>query len=601
MAEETEKRERKLSKKMKVVTLTTALVVGLVVVWVVLSPMFWGTIMADALKMSQAGVTVLLIVAVLLGSIGMVSWLRWITEEYSYEQRVYLKAVDKRGYGNISHEERDLIRSRAKKQFHETRSKMTLIGLVLASIMLLLLLPVVPGSPARQAYRAGFDSLAKFSDEVVETEVERPAYSERLNAVMAENILRASMQDTASWIPEDVQPQYSVVDNQAAWCVAFLAQHRIPVLLDRVYAKGVMCLLEETMKTVQADWNTYVPTVRGAYSTNLRKMVARFERGLSVAESDVRYYIQDGKPYVLAPVTKVVGNGFDGRRVTAGFITINPEGTMMLHKTAKAGEWPVPVIAYSTAAQVRESLNTRAGYYCRTRLKSPGCVKKINPLEDTSSVAGINGAGDPNYGNSTEFVLRRADGRLVMVSALTPYGNSRNVVAYLEVVVDELESEQVPAATLYSVRAEASGLSIAQAVTAAYTADISWTSEVTDASAQKAASRIYEITPGAKGEVVATIGNATNPEYLLRVRPTLSDGSLRFSYCMYTYDTNAKVDCRESTQSAARIGTLRGVAQERGDVVNENVDVRTSLVELTDAELAKLGVQIIEELARRGK
>ena len=525
-----------------------------------------GTRVADTLAMAKAGVIVLaLICAIIVG----VSVAIWPFAAYNQPKNAV---------------------------------RISLIGATVAVISFVLLLPVIPGSPARSAYRSGFDSLQTFSTNVVETKAARPSYETRLNAVMAENILRASLQDTASWIPAEAQPQYSVANGETAWCVGLLAKHRVPAASDRVYAKGVMCLVEESMKTVRADWSVRVPTTQGAYSTNLHKYVARLSRGLSVSESDVRFYIQDGKPNMLVPVTKVLSNGIDARRVTAGFVTIDPKGTLKLHTSAKAGEWPVPVIAYSTAAQVRESLNTRSGYYCSSRLKSPGCVAKAQPLEDTSSIDGAGSAGDPNAGNSTEFVLKRSDGRMVMVTPLTPYGNSRNVVAYLEVVVDELNGTKIPAAKLYKVTPEASNLAIAQAVTAAYTADIAWTSEVTEESAQQSASRIFEITPAGQGEVVATIGNATNPEYLLRVKPALVSGSLRFSYCIHSYSTGEKLDCRESTQPAARIGTLRGVVSSDGDNDTSvpNTDV-TSLSKMTIEELRALGIAVLDEMARRNK
>jgi hypothetical protein len=121
-------------------------------------------------------------------------------------------------------------------------------------------------------------------------------------------------------------------------------------------------------------------------------------------------------------------------------------------------------------------------------------------------------------------------------------------------------------------------------------------------SAQQSASRIFEITPAGQGEVVATIGNATNPEYLLRVKPALVSGSLRFSYCIHAYNTGEKLDCRESTQPAARIGTLRGVVSSDGnnDTSVPNTDV-TSLSKMTDEELRALGIAVLDEMSRRNK
>jgi hypothetical protein len=561
--------KKKIPLWVKVATSVVIFIVVGLCVWIANSPLFWGTHVANGLAAAKATAVVVAIIAIFVAGVTAVIVPRLM---YSKPKRA----------GAIS-----------------------ITGVVVAVVSLALLLPVIPGSPARSAYRSGFDALSRFSENIITTNAPRADYETRLNAAMAENILRASLQDTVAWIPNESQPQYSVVDDAPAWCVGLLAQHRVPMAADRVYAKGVMCLVEESMKTVRADWDVRVPTTQGSYSTNLHKYIARLQRGMSVAEADVRFYIQNGKPHMLAPVTKVVSAGIDVRRVTAGFVTIDPKGSLKLHTSAKAGEWPVPVVAYGTAEQIRASLNTRGGYYCAARLKSAGCVAKAQPLEDTSSIQGAGSAGDPNAGNSTEFVLRREDGRLVMVTPLTPYGNSRNVVAYLEVIVDELAGIKTPTAVLYNVAAEASGLSIAQAVTAAYTADIAWTSEVTEPEAQKSASRIFEITPAGAGEVVATIGNATNPEYLLRVKPALKDGSLQFSYCIHAYGTNEELDCRVSTQPAARIGTLRGVASaDDGQTSVQTpvtVDGSLNLDEMTDDELRLLGVAILDEMTRRSK
>jgi hypothetical protein len=560
------------------VWITTAILAALVaglIGWIYASPLFWGTRMADAWTSSRATLVPLAFIALMFAAP-----VRILYREIAYRT----------------------------SDSSEPRVRATAVATYALGIMgFLMLLPVLPFSPARDAYRAGFDATAAFADGLVETTKPRPAYDTRLNSVMADSILRASLQDTVAWIAEDSRPQYSVVDGDAAWCVGLLARHRVPMAADRVYTTGTTCLVEKTMRVVRADWDTRVPSTQGAFSTNLHKYVARLKRGLSVSESDIRFYITDGKPHMLAPVTKLVTEGMQARRVTAGFVTVDPTGRLKLHTSAKPGQWPVPVVAYSTAESIRESANTRSGYYCRTRLKSPKCVEKASPLEDTSSIDGAAGAADPNAGNATEFVLRRADGRLVMVTPLTPYGAARNVVAYLEVLVDELAPGRNPQATLYRVTPEASGVAIAQAVTAAYTADIAWISEVTEDAARKAASRIFEITPAGAGTVVATIGNETNPEYWLTVRPQLQDGSLEFTYCIREYRTGTELDCRTSIEPPARIGTLRGLSSEPDTpnggspstptVVTPDVDVS----KLTDDELAKLGAAVLDELARRAK
>jgi hypothetical protein len=279
-------------------------------------------------------------------------------------------------------------------------------------------------------------------------------------------------------------------------------------------------------------------------------------------------------------------------------------GAMEYREEVKSGDFEFAVLPYSIAEEVRGALNTRAGYWCMNHLTKAKCAKKNQALEDTQHVAGQAQQGDVNAENYSEFVLHRANGTIGMVTPLTMYGKGRNVVAYLDVDADTLKANQMPKATLYEGVMEVSNRLLAQTITPAYTADITWITEVGGASDVASGSRIYEVTPTKAGEVVATIGTATNPQYKVTVAASVKDDSLDFTWCISDLNTGKQIECRSRANGEAAIGTLRGIAsQSPAGVTTETEETKVSkefdVSELSVDELQQLINDAAKELADR--
>jgi hypothetical protein len=148
---------------------------------------------------------------------------------------------------------------------------------------------------------------------------------------------------------------------------------------------------------------------------------------------------------------------------------------------------------------------------------------------------------------------------------------------------------------------EVSNLMLAQTIAPAYTADITWIDEIAGESETASGSRIYEVTPTKPGEVFATIGTATNPQYDVIVRASIEDDSLEFSWCISDHQTKKEIECRTRTQGEASIGTLRGLAQNQtntGQTGETQVDSKFDTSKLSDQEKIALIAQLAEELKK---
>jgi hypothetical protein len=73
-------------------------------------------------------------------------------------------------------------------------------------------------------------------------------------------------------------------------------------------------------------------------------------------------------------------------------------------------------------------------------------------LETTDRQGGVV-AADPNSENVSEWIVRKADGRLVYLTPLTRTGSARAVVAYLEVDADRVATGEAPTARLVELAA----------------------------------------------------------------------------------------------------------------------------------------------------
>lgn len=482
-----------------------------------------------------------------------------------------------------------------------TRKKIrnrSIIGAVMVAFGLTNLLVPGVGLLGSQTWRNNHESLREIATNVTESTKAHPSYMPRPNSVQANRVSLELLNDVS--ISSTTPAQYTSANGKTAWCLGGMGRAD---RLGRKYTTRVVCIDDMNVLT-RAAFTGVVPSIDGSFSTNLRKKVAEAQPGLSVAIEDVRFMIKDGDPLMIVPATFRRG-GINPITLPAGVFMYDVNGTLSYDKDVSSGEYGVAVLPYKVARDIRASLNERAGFWCSNNLNKDKCLKLNIPYEATTAVNDEE-QSDVNSDNYSEFVLYRADGTIVMVTPLTNYGKGRNITAYLEVPADAVSYGVLPKATLYTGVNEVSHRVIVQALTPAYTSDLTWLTEIDASADQATSSRIYEITPTTPGSLRLTIGTATNPQYIVDVEATLSDDSTEFSWCIYTAPSSAnasrKVECRKTSDGEAPIGTLRGInlaAPTTTPATPSVVDPSSDLTKLNDDELLQLIKEAAEELARR--
>lgn len=458
---------------------------------------------------------------------------------------------------------------------------------------------VVPGLGlfGSQAWRNGHDSLREIASNVSESTSSRPEYQVRPNSVQANKIAIELLNDVS--ISSTTTAQYTMANDKPAWCVGGMGR---PDRFGRKYTTQVVCIADDGT-LLKARFNGLVPSIDGNFSTNLRKKIAEFKPGTSVADEDVRFMIEDGKPLMIVSGTFRRG-GMHPITLPAGVFVYDVDGKLTYDANATAGEYKIAVLPYSVARDLRLSLNSRAGYWCASNLNKDKCLKRNTPYESTNTINGEE-QSDVNSENFSEFVLVRSDGTIAMVTPLTNYGKGRNITAYLDVDAGSVQAGVLPKAVLYKGLNEVSHRVVVQTLTPAYTSDLTWLTEIDASADQATASRIFEITPTKPGSMRLTIGTLTNPQYIVDVNANLSEDSMEFSWCISTAASGLKpskqIECRKASDGEAPIGTLRGL--NLGSTPNSTtpvkVDPQSDLAKLSDEELLQLIKEASEELARR--
>lgn len=453
---------------------------------------------------------------------------------------------------------------------------------------------MIPGLPfISAANRSGFEAQKSYLENLTVSSKAHPTYLVRQNYVQAQTILSETLNDSV--VGGLTQLQYTSNGSEPAWCAGVLS---VKDGKGRQYVNGVRCLTTAGRIT-KAEFKSRVPSFGGAFSTNLQKQIAEAKPGMSVDKMDVRYAIVDGSAISVVSLTRVEKNMNTPHRVPGGVMVFDNNGKMTYKSSVKAGEFDFAVVPYGTAEEIRNALNTRSGFWCQNHLTKQRCVAANQPLEDTHHMGGEEVQGDVNAANYSEFVLIRKDGTFAMVTPLTVYGKGRNVVAYLDVDAGAVQDGAIPKAVLYTGVMEVSNRMLAQVIAPAYTADITWINEVGGDGDMASGSRIYEVTPTKPGEVFATIGTATNPQYSVRVQASIKNDSLEFSWCVFDHLSQKQIECRARNQGEAPIGTLRGlVSQNNNNTDTDSVNVGSGFdtSKLSDQERLALIVQLAEEL-----
>jgi hypothetical protein len=317
-----------------------------------------------------------------------------------------------------------------------------------------------------------------------------------------------------------------------------------------------------------------VGAVGGTFANSLSRQLRQVKRYTSPQWDGVGAWC-DGGPWVLIPATKPAG-AIRVHTVPAGAWVIDPSGMITWHETIAPGQFPVPVIDPDLAREMVDANRriTREGKLAgwRSVLLSSARVGLERPEKADS---GGTDAGNPNYGNAGEFLLRTVDGRWVYVTPLTPVGASETIVALAVVHADEMVAGQLPQVTIHrldeSLRRR-SNLELAKVLRTSFDADVQW----------EAGYEIFELAPVAGGTWSATIGQSLEVKYRAIIEP---DGSA----CLYLFDTMTRVRCSgESRQTRTVLETI-------GDAAATSAN----LGELTEEELYDLLEQIARELRNR--
>src|SRR5690606_4247763 len=117
-------------------------------------------------------------------------------------------------------------------------------------------------------------------------------------------------------------------------------------------------------------------------------------------------------------------------------------------------------------------------------------------VDDDSGADDINVAG----GNSSEFLTRTDEGRLVYVTPMSVYGSSQSVTAVAMTYADEIRGGGVlPETVIYRFDEALPSPGDADQVIRAEFGDLPWAAGLS----------VMEVTPVASGRMVATLGQTT--------------------------------------------------------------------------------------------
>lgn len=428
---------------------------------------------------------------------------------------------------------------------------------------------VILGVGFKPAWQSEWRVYRDYGSAVTESK-KLPDWQMRVNRPQARIDIQRSLGDTRGKLGD---PTYIPdAPGGPAWCATITAEATI----DRVWTTAVACLPDlKGRKTQIAKFPAAtVGSWDGEWSSNLRNQVVEEERGLHFREQDAYGYIdKDGKPHLIAPVTRLSGSITTIHEVPAGVVEFGPDGTAKYRPNVERVGIPGPVMPMLIAENIRAGLNARDGLVSYDKPN-----RNKNAYQSTSD----GDVSDPNSDNPTEFVLRRCDPgsapadrpadstttvddcknpRVVYVTPLTPYGTGRNVTAYLEVEADVVHDGKLPKATLYRLpEPQAATGTIAQTIASLYDADLSWATD-NNGGASNNLARLFELTPTGPDSLVATIGVGSKSIYRLYIDPTSDDNGTFGQMCIHSFADDKKIRCDSADAQPLPVGSIRGIAQ----------------------------------------
>lgn len=277
--------------------------------------------------------------------------------------------------------------------------------------------------------------------------------------------------------------------------------------------------------------------------------------GGTIHDSDLYGYIENGKPYMVAPVRALSGT-WKPVTIWAGALIFDTDGNVRVIHEAD-GSVPGPVVGESIAIDVLQALGDRAGFIA----------------SKTAQVAYDTAAGD----NSSNLALDRSDGGgMRLVTLLTPRGASQTPTALLEVDMTKVGRNDWPAAVLHQFPAAKPGdrpLASDKEITDTFTQLFGAQLQM-----QQRGLQIMEITPTEPGKVRMVIGTPNN-----LTAAVTADRSTR-TFCLTSVDGSQQLGCQTPGAEPAAGQELSG----------------QPLQQMSSPDLLALLGQLRDEIRRRG-
>jgi len=393
--------------------------------------------------------------------------------------------------------------------------------------------------------RSGHERRIEYITNLTEIDEERPSYDERIALDQAEFQIRRSL----AGVVGDFSAPTRVGEE---WCsyISTAAEIR------NRWTESVVCVNDDGVVRRASFPASTVPSVglgfRRSEVTNIVAELAGSDALFS--RDDVYGYIAevDGEqvPRLVVPLLDRRGLDLSKPVLPDGAVVfgVDDGGTYRVSvlDDVEAGEHPGPVAGLAVAELIRESLNDNYGFLVakrpsRSPLALQGTVEVGGDENEDGEV--IVDDSDPNFGNSTEFVLNR-DGVPYAVTPLTSFGSASTITAYLEVRLDTITNGEAPEATLYRLpEPEAANTTLANTIRVLYGQDLS------------ESDRIYEVTPAESGTSRITIGREDQVRFVARSETRIASGELSGEICVESR-TGADLDCSQLREDPRPLGTL---------------------------------------------
>ncbi|MBT0768328.1 hypothetical protein KIH74_05300 [Kineosporia sp. J2-2] len=318
---------------------------------------------------------------------------------------------------------------------------------------------------------------------------------------------------------------------------------------------------ENTVGT--CDFDAQVPVARGWFQYNLRRALSFVGGDLMADPQDVWAYCDGDKGVMVVPVTRYAG--FPEQHPVPGGVVLFDGHSAVLHKDVKAGELPGPVYPISLAARQREASHALNGY--------------LDRLFRRSGYETVESADGPDSGNESELLLRRTDGSgWDYVTALTPRGTSKSVVAVATIAADEVHAGDLNRLTVHKLASARQGnVTLSNAIIAAFP-QLNWNANQLS---------LTEVVPTSNDTWTASITKSTTVTRLVEIA---GDGSM----CL-TYLSGEQIACVDAGGGNAGTDNGDGGTGDDGDGEGTSGD----LGGLSNEELAQLQRRVADEVARR--